>query len=348
MSKVTSERVDVTCVIASYNTLRYLESAVESALAQQGVSVEVIIVDDGSKDGSYELAKQLAARDLRVRCFQTPTNQGPSGARNLALDNARGEWISILDSDDLVHPGRAASLIALAEEKQADLVSDDMLVFQEDDGQLVSVERFLPLEGSQNSFELSLVDYLRPSSLFRRSPEFGYLKPLFRASSLADLRYNPNLRIAEDDDLIVRLLLQGAKYWVSKRALYFYRKHNASISHRLSLENLELMIASNRALAPRLESHGLPCSAFWDGRWKQWMRFRAFTKWVLAVKGKDYLEALRLLFQFPSLALWFHAPIWAAIKRAFNLGVHLPAKSVPETVDLPLRQRLETFADYSA
>src|SRR3989304_2564250 len=89
---------DVSFAIACHNSLPYLDEAVASALGQQDVTVEVIIVDDGSKDGSLARAKEWAERDARVRVLQTPENLGPGGARNLAIESMRGTWYAVLDS----------------------------------------------------------------------------------------------------------------------------------------------------------------------------------------------------------------------------------------------------------
>ena len=100
-------RPDVSFLVASYNSAAYLAAATASALAQRDVAIEVVIVDDGSSDGSRELAAALAARDGRVLCLGTPVNRGPAGARNLALAAARGRWLAVLDSDDLIDPDRS-------------------------------------------------------------------------------------------------------------------------------------------------------------------------------------------------------------------------------------------------
>ena len=345
MAKVGREKINVTFIIASYNGLRYLEDAVRSALAQTDAEVEVVIVDDGSSDGSYELATQLALSDSRISCLQTPTNQGPSGARNIGLDVAQGNWISILDSDDLIHPSRTSLLIALAEKTGADLVADDMIVFREDQGELVSIKRFLPPSLSQKSSKISLADYLRPSTVTRSAPELGYLKPIFRASSLGAMRYNTQLRIAEDDDLVIRLLLKGAKYCVSDKALYFYRKHSASISHRLSLANIELMLAANRSLASTFQEIGPPVSRYWTVRWERLIQRAAFTKWITAVKAKEYGLALRIFLQSPSIALWLHEPIGAAIKRMINFRPQEARTNCTPTTEADLVRRLQKLTD---
>lgn len=87
-------------VIPCFNREARLGAAIESALAQDLPPLEVVVVDDGSSDGSAAVAESFGDP---VRVLRTP-NRGPSAARNLGIAEARGEWIAFLDSDDLWHP----------------------------------------------------------------------------------------------------------------------------------------------------------------------------------------------------------------------------------------------------
>jgi hypothetical protein len=105
----------VTVVIPSFNYARFLELAADSALGQEGVDVEVVIVDDASTDGSQQLARAFVDRDARVRLIVHEQNLGPVATFNDGLDAARGEYLIRLDADDLLTPGAAARASALAE-----------------------------------------------------------------------------------------------------------------------------------------------------------------------------------------------------------------------------------------
>ena len=94
----------VSIVMANYNGLRYIEAALQSALAQSLRNIEVIVADDASTDGSADLVAAIASTDARVRLLRAPVNGGSGVARNLCLDAARGRWIAVMDSDDLMHP----------------------------------------------------------------------------------------------------------------------------------------------------------------------------------------------------------------------------------------------------
>ena len=98
----------VTAVMPLYNTRAYVEQAIESALAQRYRDFELVIVDDGSTDGSGEIAQRYAARfPTRVRVVTQP-NAGLPAARNTALYAARGEYFALLDADDAWHPDHLA------------------------------------------------------------------------------------------------------------------------------------------------------------------------------------------------------------------------------------------------
>lgn len=94
----------VSVVMPAYNVGPYVGDAIRSALAQTFTDLEIIVVDDGSKDDTADVVKELARLDPRVRLVQQP-NRGLAGARNTALRAARGEFLALLDSDDLWEPG---------------------------------------------------------------------------------------------------------------------------------------------------------------------------------------------------------------------------------------------------
>lgn len=92
----------VSIVIPCYNAERWVPKAIQSALGQTYVNTQVIVVDDGSTDGSLEVIKQF---DGKINWLST-SNRGPCAARNMGLKAARGEWIQFLDADDLLHPDK--------------------------------------------------------------------------------------------------------------------------------------------------------------------------------------------------------------------------------------------------
>ncbi|MFC8200754.1 CDP-glycerol glycerophosphotransferase family protein [Streptomyces sp. NPDC057298] len=116
---------DVSVVVIVYNDAARLPAAVGSVLAQTLRNTEVVIVDDRSTDGSYEVARELAARNPgRVRAFQLDENSGGCGApRNHGIGRARGRYVLFLDSDDVLERNACRNMLEAAETTGADLVA---------------------------------------------------------------------------------------------------------------------------------------------------------------------------------------------------------------------------------
>ncbi|MBU5424215.1 glycosyltransferase [Cellulomonas hominis] len=104
----------VSVVVPCHDYARYLPGAVGSALTQEGVDVQVVVVDDASSDDSLAVARRLAAADPRVTVLAHPRNTGPVATFNDGLALATGEFLVRLDADDLLTPGSLARSVALA------------------------------------------------------------------------------------------------------------------------------------------------------------------------------------------------------------------------------------------
>ncbi|MGE0704979.1 MAG: glycosyltransferase family 2 protein [Vicinamibacterales bacterium] len=103
----------VSILIPAYNAERWLESTIQSALAQTWPSVEVIVVDDGSTDSTLAVARSLRSPLVKV---VTQRNQGAPAARNRALEHAQGDYVQWLDADDLLAPAKISEQMRAAAE----------------------------------------------------------------------------------------------------------------------------------------------------------------------------------------------------------------------------------------
>ncbi|HUH78182.1 MAG TPA: glycosyltransferase family 2 protein, partial [Devosia sp.] len=97
----------VSIVIPAFNAAPFIERTLRSASAQTHAAIEILVVDDGSTDETAAVVERLTTTDSRIRLFRKP-NGGVASARNLGLQQARGEWVSFLDADDLWHPAKVA------------------------------------------------------------------------------------------------------------------------------------------------------------------------------------------------------------------------------------------------
>ena len=127
------EEIKVSVIIPVYNTQDFVREAIESITRQSLRETEIIVVDDGSTDDSPSILRGLAAADPRI-CIFTQPNRGQSDARNLGLDNARGEYVYFMDSDDLLRPDALATCYEKCRAQQLDFVAFDADIFGDGDG----------------------------------------------------------------------------------------------------------------------------------------------------------------------------------------------------------------------
>ncbi len=112
----------VSVVMPTYNAEAYILSAVESVLNQTVTNIELIIIDDHSTDGTRELLQSAARKDPRVQVLQNEENIGAAQSRNRAFQAVRGQYVALLDSDDLWRPEKLERQLALARETDADII----------------------------------------------------------------------------------------------------------------------------------------------------------------------------------------------------------------------------------
>lgn len=121
--------IKVSVILPVYNVAPYLDETFASLLSQTLQEIEIIAVNDGSKDNSEDIIKKYAQQDARISYF-SQKNQGQSAARNLALQHAKGEYIYMMDSDDvLANPDALRICYEYAEQNKADFIFFDGDIF---------------------------------------------------------------------------------------------------------------------------------------------------------------------------------------------------------------------------
>jgi succinoglycan biosynthesis protein ExoO len=252
---MSSSQQRVSVLIAAYNAEAYVHHAIASALAQTGVDLEVIVVDDGSNDGTAASVARRADSDPRIRLLRLPTNQGPAQARNAGLAAATGEWVAVLDADDSYLPGRLAHLVELGSRCNADIVADAFLLFNASSG---VTSPALVAEPQQELMDLkSLVKRSRP---YADEADFGLLKPMLRREFVerSGLRYPREARHGEDFLMVFEALRRGAKYVLSRKPFYLYTTQDLGRActsfefERQIVQTAELKAHSDIACDPEL------------------------------------------------------------------------------------------------
>ena len=129
----------ISIIVPVYNTEPYLSRCVDSILSQSFTDFELLLVDDGSTDGSGKICDAYAEKDSRIRVFHKE-NGGVSSARNMGLDKARGEWITFVDSDDeLLSNGLQVMMGGVSDE--VDLIMAGYVVCNDEGEKIYSIEK---------------------------------------------------------------------------------------------------------------------------------------------------------------------------------------------------------------
>jgi glycosyltransferase involved in cell wall biosynthesis len=265
-------------VIAAFNAERTIGSAVGSALDQTERDVEVIVVDDGSTDGTADVVRTI--EDPRLRLV-AQTNRGQAAARNHGVAVCSGEYVGFLDSDDLWLPDFLSQAAQRLDAwPRAGFAYTDAYAFDPVTGRVrkesvMSVNRPpIPPPAEPEAFLLELLDrnFLFVSTVVRR------------AVLTAVGGYSEHLRRVEDYDLALRILMSGfGAAWVpGQHALY--RVHDGQMS-----SDLAVMYAGTLAMFEGLPTDALPSQAH---RKRYAARVQALSKQVRAERGDDRLRHL--------------------------------------------------------
>ena len=249
----------VTVIVPVYNVKSYLPRCLESIVAQDYSPLEVILVDDGSDDGSGGLCDEWAAKDGRIRVIHK-ANEGPGQARNAGLDVAQGQYVSFIDSDDYVHPQFISRLHHHALEQDAEVVLCRWVEF---DGE--KPVELPPLADKPRLTEMTGMEALRRifyQDVITHSP-WGRL---YRRDLFAEYRFSEKY-VYEDLELIYPLLKHVRKVVETDERLYGYMVRPTSLIRTFTpqrtvvldiMDDLEQKVAtSDPDLLPAVRSRRL-------------------------------------------------------------------------------------------
>lgn len=212
----------VSVLTPAYNRESFIAEAVDSVLRQTYKNIEYIVVDDGSSDGTFEiLQKYESAGKLKLLTHPNRENRGQSAALNIGLRAATGDYIVILDSDDLLHPEKIQKQVEFLEKNpEVGMVYGQAMAIAEDGRELYPIPPDNHVEhGDPNRLLLDCYMALPGGAMVRKSvfDRVGFFEESFRAG--------------QDHDMVVRLA-EAAPFAYMKGTVFYYRKHEGSISNR--------------------------------------------------------------------------------------------------------------------
>lgn len=199
-------------IVPVYNAEKTLRKCLESLLAQTEPDFQVLMVENGSTDGSSAICREYAAADSRFVLIEMPANSGPSGARNAGLDRADGQWLAFVDSDDYVEPVFLEQIRRGFEQTGADAVFFGCRQYSLTGAFLGErIPRCTQPDGPARWAEL------------RRQDLFGYTWiKAFRRETVGSHRFSTQLDLMEDEVFACGILARGCKTAVLPEPLYNY------------------------------------------------------------------------------------------------------------------------------
>lgn len=212
----------ISIIIPVYNGENFIEECVFSCLHQAYKNFELLIINDGSTDNTKNIICSLAKEDKRIKIFNI-INSGVSKARNIGLDNARGEYIIFLDADDLLAIDALKIMVNEINKNNCDMVSFGTEAFDLKPNLIKSVEPILKSETYSENWFLEQFIFDTPHS-------YALHGKIFKKSLILDTRFEEKQRIHEDNYFLFLLSLKKPKIAINNTKLYNLRRNQNSIS----------------------------------------------------------------------------------------------------------------------
>ena len=234
-----------------YNIKEYLQDCIDSVLAQSVCNYEVILVNDGSTDGSDELCNEYAKKHPQIQVVHQ-RNQGVSAARNTGLEKAVGEYVLFLDSDDWWEPNLLELLTPITE-NGCDLVEFGFQIVSQDD----SCKKVYPPLLSNG---LCGKDYLQQLFQNLSMPTGACWCCAYRRQFLIDdqLRFPIGVRYGEDIKFRMAVLEKASSVYAISKTPYCYRIRNSSVTNHLSPLSFGDLLSVTAEIC---RNHPLPATA---------------------------------------------------------------------------------------
>jgi succinoglycan biosynthesis protein ExoO len=291
--------VAVSVIIPCRNAEEFLADALQSVRDQTLGDFECIVVDDSSTDASAAIAQRFIDADPRFRLIASTGPKGTSSARNLGIAKAAGQWIAMLDADDLFLVERLERLTSMGGSEPADLIFDDQLITEFPD----KISRQRAFGFDKPEFVFTQEDFFSRSRLFRRSFPAGYMKPLVRREFLrrAGVAYDPSVPSGEDFLFYARLFAENPHCIGTKFAGYVYRRRRGSLSR--SDEHLHFQAELGDRILKELGDRLSPRSrAGLAARRRDFEEVAQAMPAIIAIRERNWRRLVSALIEQPSVA----------------------------------------------
>ncbi len=224
-------------IIPVYNSEKYLGNCIRSIVEQNFKQFEVLLINDGSTDGSADICNKWAQQDSRIKAFHQ-NNAGVSSARNKGIENATGDYILFVDSDDAVSPNYFASIHNAVKNNDVDLVH-------------FRVDTYCNSMVNSSTFNFKgLLDIKTDTEIFISELKDAYVMTrAYKAKIFKDdfIRFNKSLTLWEDTDFILRVLSRVDSVYILDEPLYNYyiNENSTTVKGHLTAHDDALIFLEN-------------------------------------------------------------------------------------------------------
>lgn len=234
----------ISVIVPIYNKQDCLEKCIASIQRQSYKNIEILLVDDGSTDNSFEIAASIASADARIKLFKK-SNGGVSSARNEALDNATGSYITFVDADDWIENDFLKDMLEFAVQNNAEIICSNFTFDKVVDGKLLQVT---PNQVSKvESYNVDDVCH-EITKIYDRKIGWENCSKLFSKKAIHNVKYDEDITNGEDWLFFCKTLKNIEHLAITPITGYHYVYMSNSASNMVNKSYVSACIASERSL----------------------------------------------------------------------------------------------------
>lgn len=231
----------VSVIIPVFNVENYLERCLKSVINQNFKNIEIIIINDGSTDKSFDICKQFAESDKRIILI-SQKNRGVSAARNAGINISTGKYLSFVDSDDFIAPDMIEFLVNNLEKNDVDIATCGMYdCYIQNNNKIKKICN----KNKNNYGIINLREALQEIFINGKVSLFIYDK-LYKRELFNNLRFSENI-IYEDAEIMPKIITRASKIFYNFAPKYYYLRHENSLtSSKFNLRDLDIIKISKK------------------------------------------------------------------------------------------------------
>lgn len=213
----------VSVVMPIYNAEKYLKDNLPLLINQTYKNFELILVNDGSKDKSLAICQDFAKKDSRIKVI-SQENKGVSSARNLGIENSKGEYICFVDADDFTMPNYLSTLVSTIENNDLGIVN----FIEIKEKNLNKVNNKIKRGGEFKDVKISKNEFFKLMFSYPNIGGGALWNKIFKKKLIGDMRFNTNYKYYEDIIFLFKYAMKCESFNYNSAVVYVYNRNNAS------------------------------------------------------------------------------------------------------------------------